>query len=927
MKRSLLYRIFFFLTICISYPAILTGQIIVTNPELPNDNVALKVTFDATQGTAGLKDYTGDVYAHTGVITDKSTSTSDWKYVKTAWGTNTPETKLSRISANIYELNISPSVREYYGVPADEKILKLAFVFRSSDSKKEGKATGNLDIFASIYEDKFIVDITSPTEATLMEVNQPLIVSAVSTNKTKLSVFLNSSEIKTLNDTSKINDTITFDTPGDYWVKVKGTYNSVTSTDSVFVGVYNAQESANIPAGMKNGINYIDNNTVTLVLYAPNKLFVYVIGDFNNWLPQSDYKMKKDGDRFWITLNNLIVQKEYIFQYLVDGKIRIADPYSEKISDPYDDKYITSATYPDLIAYPSGKTFERATVIQTGQASYSWQNTSYSYPEKKDLVIYELLIRDFTAEGTIDAAKAKLPYLKNLGVNVIELMPFNEFEGNNSWGYNPNFYFAPDKAYGTKADYKEFIDACHGLGMIVIQDIVLNHSNGSSPLVRMYWDDVNNRPAANNPWYNVTSPNQTYSWGYDFNHESTATKQFVDSVNKYWMSEYKIDGFRYDFAKGFTNTPGDGSSYDVPRMNILKRMADVVWTANQNALVILEYFAPNEEEKVMAAYKNGMLIWGNSNYNFGEASMGFNDGNKSDFSWASASTRGYSKPGLITYMESHDEERIMYRNTTFGNISGNYNIKNKNTALRRAGMVSAFFLSIPGPKMIWQFGELGYDISIDENGRTGTKPVKWDYYEDTARYNNVYKVYRAMIALRKLYPVFSGGEINMSVGGALKRINLSDNDLKVTLIGNFDVASGSMSGNFQQTGTWYEFFSGKTLEVTSTTQQISLLPGEYRLYTDKLMPPFSELGVSVRENKNDKMVAQIFPNPVNNTLFVRFENAKGNLEIYNANGQKIKNRVISEELTTVSTDDLKPGLYFIKISNQGKTVTTKFVKE
>lgn len=911
-------------TFCQSF---VKGQIIVTSPALPTDNVPVKVTFDATQGTAGLKDYTGDVYAHTGVITDKSTSSSDWKYVKTTWGTNTPETKLTRISANTYELNITPGIRSFYGVPAGEKILKMAFVFRSSDSKKEGKDTGGRDIFADVYENKFTVDISGSADPVFRSVNSSLVVSAVSTGKTALSVLLNGSSIKTLNDTTKISDTITFTSQGDYWIKVTGTYNSVTSSDSVFVAVYGDQETASVPAGMRDGINYVDDHTATLVLYAPYKKFVYMIGDFNNWLPLNAYKMKKDGDRYWITLNNLTSKKEYIFQYIVDGTIRIADPYSEKISDPYDDKYIPSTTFPDLIAYPSAKTYERASVLQTGQAAYVWKNTSYTVPEKKDLVIYELLIRDFTAEGTIKAVREKLPYLKNLGVNAIELMPFNEFEGNNSWGYNPNFYFAPDKAYGTKNDYKDFIDACHGLGIIVIQDIVLNHTYGSSPMVRMYWDETNNRPAANSPWYNTTSPNPVYSWGYDLNHSSNATRQLIDSVAKFWMSEYKIDGFRYDFVKGFTNTPGDGSSYDVSRISNMKRMADVVWNANPKAYIILEYFAPNEEEKEVAAYKNGMLVWGNANYNFSEASMGYNDNNKSDFSWASASTRGYSKPGLVTYMESHDEERIMYKNITYGNASGTYNVKNKATALKRAGMASAFLFAIPGPKMIWQFGELGYDISIEENGRTGTKPVKWEYFNDTARYNNVYKVYRSMIALRKQNPVFTGGNITMSVNNPVKTISLADDNLKAMMIGNFDVVAGSVTVSFNQTGTWYEFFSGKTLEVTSANQMITLQPGEYRLYTDKLMPPFSELGVNTQHIGEDVDDMEMYPNPVGDVLFIGVGETGGMLEIFDSAGRKVLTGNMNSPVIQLSVKNLQPGLYFVKIARNGKIITRKIIKK
>ena len=927
MNNSLLNRFFFFLAFILFLFAEVSAQVVVSNPELPTDNVLVKITFDATQGNMGLKDYTGDVYVHTGVITTASTSSTDWKYVKTNWGINTPETKLTRVSANIYEFTLSPNIRAYYGVPANEKILKLAFVFRSYDKEKIGKAVNNQDIFVNVYEDVFAVDLTSPAETLIKEINQSVSVAAVATKKSVLSVSLNGTIVKTLSDTTKISETITFTNPGDYWIKVTGTYNSVVLSDSVFVSVFSSVVTEAVPAGMRNGINYIDDKTVTLVIYAPYKQYVHVIGDFNNWMPQSSYLMKKDGARFWITLNNLTAQKEYIFQYLIDGQIRIADPYAEKISDPYDDKDIPTTTYPGLIAYPSGKTFERASVLQTGQVPYTCKNTSYTVPGKKDLVIYEMLIRDFTTQGTIKAATEKLSYLKDLGINAIELMPINEFEGNDSWGYNPNFYFAPDKAYGTKKDYKDFIDACHGLGIIVIQDIVLNHSFGSAPWARMYWDAAKNQPSDLNPWYNVTSPNQVFSWGADFNHQSAVTRQFVDSVAKFWMSEYKMDGFRYDFAKGFTNTIGDGSSYDNQRIDNLKRIADVVWTANPKAYVILELFAPNEEEKVLASYNKGMLIWGNANYQFSQASMGFHDNNKSDLSWASAASRGYTQPGLVSYMESHDEERVMYQNLNSGNNFVTYNIKYLNTALRRSGLASVFLFSIPGPKMIWQFGELGYDISIDQNGRTGKKPVKWEYYDDTARFNNVYKIYRAMLGLRKAYPVFSGGEINMSVAGALMRINLTDTDMKVTVLGNFDVAAGNINPNFQETGTWYEYFTGATLNVTSVSQQINLQPGEYRLYTNKYITPLNTPGTSANDKwKENKPGLLIYPNPVKTDLIIDCGEPGVDVEILNAKGQRISKESTKESVMIFPAEKLSPGLYFVKVTNKGKVVTDKFVK-
>src|SRR4030042_1510320 len=377
-----------------------------------------------------------------------------------------------------------------------------------------------------------------------------------------------------------------------------------------------------LPAGVQDGINYVSGTTVTLSLFAPYKQFVYLIGDWKDWQVDALYYMKRDqvntdSVHYWINLDGLNPGQEYTFQYLVDGEIRIADPYTDKILDPWNDQYIPPTIYPNLKSYPFGKTYESVCIFQTDQNPYTWvYSDTFQRPEKKDLVIYEMLLRDFLAQHDFMTLQDTLAYFKKLGINAIELMPCSEFEGNSSWGYNPSFYFAPDKYYGPKDDLKRFIDECHRHGIAVIQDIVLNHSYGQSPLVRLYWDEQNNRPSAQNPWYNQVSPNPVYSWGYDFDHESAATKIFVDRVNRYWLTEYRVDGFRFDFTKGFTNTPGDGSAYDAARITILQQMANQIWEVDTTVYVILEHFADNYEERVLAEYSHGMMLWGNSNSNY-----------------------------------------------------------------------------------------------------------------------------------------------------------------------------------------------------------------------------------------------------------------------------------------------------------------------
>ncbi len=210
-------------------------------------------------------------------------------------------------------------------------------------------------------------------------------------------------------------------------------------------------------------------------------------------------------------------------------------------------------------------------------------------------------------------------------------------------------------------------------------------------------------------------------------------KTFVDRVNAHWINEYHVDGYRFDFTKGFTNKPGDGWAYDASRINILKRMATSIWNADSDAYVILEHLSDNSEEKVLSDF--GMMLWGNLNYSYNEATMGYHENNKSNFSQISYKVRGWNDPHLVGYMESHDEERLMYKNLEHGNASGAYNIKELNTALERMELAGAFFFTVPGPKMIWQFGELGYDYSIDDPCRVCNKPIRWDYIRGPSKRN------------------------------------------------------------------------------------------------------------------------------------------------------------------------------------------------
>lgn len=860
------------------------GQLLTWSPEFPTESTTpLVITMDAAKGSQGLMGYNPtDVYVHIGVITNKSTSGGDWLHVSSTWGNTDPAYKAAPLSTDKWTFTITGGLRSYFNITdPTETVEKIAILFRNGSGTIAQRNEDGSDMYVPIYTTALAVRFTAPPfqpkyipepETITKNIGDAISISAKSNLSSDLKIFLNGTQIQTATGTTTISANPTLITGGNQKVIVQATSGAVTAKDSFNFFVSGSVNIAPLPPGVQPGINYGSSTSATLVLYAPNKGRVAVIGDIpgSNWAEQSMYQMNKtpDGNYWWITLTGLTAGQEYSFQYLVNGTLRIGDPYSEKILDPYNDIYISSATYPGLKPYPTGQSGV-VSILQTAAPQYNWDVTGFTRPDKRNLMIYELLVRDFVAAHDWNTLRDTLSYLKKLGINAIEIMPFNEFEGNLSWGYNPDYYLAPDKYYGPASTLKEFIDSCHKNGIAVIMDIALNHSFGMSPLVKLYWDDGSNRPAPDNPWFNTVAKH-AFNVGYDMNHESARTKYFVGRVLSYWLEEYKIDGFRFDLSKGFTQTQtcdNNGANcnvaawgnYDQSRIDIWKGYYDTVQNHSAGAYCILEHFAANSEETVLSNY--GMLLWGNANYNYNEATMGYSPG--WDFSYGIASVRGWSNPYLVTYMESHDEERLMYKNINYGNTSGSYNIKDTATALARMELAAAFFITIPGPKMIWQFGELGYDYpinycgdgTIDPGCRTDNKPIRWDYFQQPARIS-LYNTYSHLLHLRQnasFTGTFISNSIQQSLSGAFKWIVLNGNPGKVVVIGNFDVVAQGGSVTFPAAGTWYDYLNGTTITATGGSQFFNLQPGEFHVFTNIQVPlpvTLSQFGASAQKGFN-----------------------------------------------------------------------------
>lgn len=930
MKTNLTKAIVTALLLCLSET--LLAQVITVIPTLPTDADQTTITFDATKGNAAFLNYSGDIYAHTGVLVEGS---DQWTSVIGTWGNNTTQPKLTKTGTNTYTLTLSPSIRAFYNVPADKKITKLCFVFRSADGSKQTSP----DILYNVYEQGLTLNLTKPLkDQPIYEINSIVAIEASANNATSLSLFVDNSQVNTTTNT-----TITFDylasAYGNHWIKAVASNGTKTIADSVNIIVRPSVITEELPAGVKPGINYIDNTTVTLVLKDPaaKKSYAFAFGDFSDWLIKSDYYMKRtsDGKYYWITLSGLDPNKEYGFQYIVDGSINIPDPYAEKLLDPWNDQYIADSTYPALKPYPTGKTTGVVSVFKPSKDTYSWQVNSFTNPDKSKMVVYELLVRDFTHGHSYARVADSIGYFKRLGVNVIELMPVNEFDGNLSWGYNPSFYFAPDKYYGPSNELKRLVDVAHQNGIAVVLDMVLNHSYGQSPFLQLYFDKNTNKPTTDNPWYNVQSnfTNPDAQWGYDFNHESIETQSLVDSVSRFWMSEYNIDGFRFDFTKGFSNTPHTssdpwGSQYDAARIEILKRMANKIWEYKSDAFVIAEHLADNSEETILA--NHGIMLWGNMNGSYIEAGMGFLP--NSNFSGISYKNRGWNNPNLVGYMESHDEERSMYKYLNYGNTEGTYSVKNLKTALNRSKLASLFLIPVPGPKMIWQFGELGYDFSIELNGRTGEKPIKWNYMADPDR-SLLFSHYAMLNKLKNEYAPFSASDFTTSFAGAIKTMTLKSGNETAVIVGNFDVKSMVTTISFPTTGKWYEFFSQDSVTITSTDLSTTMGAGAYRMYTNtRLIQKDTYTSTPTIPLESNGVWMNIFPNPVSGSNISILVGSKipteGEIAVYNLSGQKlatIHRGVISEQEVIQHPNNFNAGVYIVSIKTPSNTISQKLV--
>lgn len=893
------------------------AQIVTTQPSVVQmDSREIVITFHADKGNKGLSGLNSSdkVYAHTGLITSLSTNLSDWRYAS-QWLDNSSKYEMTWVATDTWTLTI-PSISEYYGITdPDEIVEKLAFVFRNENGSKEGKTADGGDIFVNVEQAGYTMTFTSTMTGSSITKGESVGFTVNTSLPSKIALYQDDSTtpFREQNNVTTLYGTRRFSKAGTFLVRAVATNGEETLEKEVSIVVIDDSEEKQFPGDkIHMGASKDGNGKVTFCIAAPDKKSVQLVGSWNDYKIDDTslmYKHTVDGiPYFWLTIDGLHDGDDYFYYYIVDGSYNVGDPYANLILDPWNDKWIPNAVFPDIPEYPSDKVNNVPLAWYNSNISdYDWEIKDFKGVDQSQLIVYELLIRDFTGNegesvgnGNIEGVISKLDYIKSLGVNALELMPIMEFNGNNSWGYNPNFYFAPDKAYGTPVDYKRLIDECHKRDLAVIIDVVFNQSDGLHPWYQMY-------PIAQNPFFNGTAPH-SYSVLNDWKQEYPLVGQQWDDVLAYWLTEYKVDGFRFDLVKGLGDDDSYGNTYDsetntwgtpnesytnrynATRVERMKKLCDNMRKVNPNAYCINENLATAEEENEMAA--DGEINWANINNSSAQFAMGYESDSSLDRFYSPLDSRSWGS--TVSYAESHDEERMAYKQSQWGveGVKGNLEM-----SMRRLGSVGAQMLMTPGAHMIWQFQEFGADQTTkNENGNdTSPKKVIWSYLDEPER-KGLKDNYSELCQIRKDYPeIFletTVTKVELSQWNG-RSISLTNGNKKLFLVVNPAVTTSARISVSTDLSDYQLLSSSYNTSPTCNSSGVFLEPGSYAVYGSKEL-------TEIETVENDVFNVSVEGNNI--TI-----DGNINAKIYSIDGIE------------VSSKNLPSGIYIVCIEN-GETV-------
>ncbi len=483
------------------------------------------------------------------------------------------------------------------------------------------------------------------------------------------------------------------------------------------------QKANNAPEGTRQGAWEVESGLVRFALWAPGKESVAVVGDFNDWDTESDPMHGTDNGICWCEVKMEEGEHEYMF--VIDGDNYIGDPYAREVNWRAEGAH---------------------GLIRTGDEPFQWSDGDFQMPDTETRIIYEAHVGDFTADGTFRAMADQLDYLKDLGINVLELMPIFEFSGDFSWGYNPAYTMAPERSYGTLNDFKYLINEAHARGIAVFLDIVFNHVDYEHPFTQLYG-------SGENPFFN----DKENPWGFpNLDQGSDAVKDYIHQIQNYWLNDCHIDGFRYD-ATGNIGYDGINGvsfiSYDARKI--------------QSHVHLIAEQVPEDPEMIRRTAVNA--AWHKSWHHIMVAqlmerdNMGYSFGDMDQIRQVlNPASNGYrSHLEVINYTESHDWERIVYDALQNENTSG--------SALKRSVLGAAVLFTAPGIPMILYGQEVATAIPKESTMEVGHRPEWGEAFKDDG-VKWLFECYKRLIWLRREEKALRTGKMDVWLANAESKV-------------------------------------------------------------------------------------------------------------------------------------------------------------
>ncbi len=445
--------------------------------------------------------------------------------------------------------------------------------------------------------------------------------------------------------------------------------------------------------------------------------------------------------------------------------------------------------------------------------AYDWQVTDFTPPPFEEMIVYELHVGTFSGYNDglnrmgryRDIVDGHVDHLRYLGVNVVELMPITEFDGFESWGYNPVTHFAPEESYGNPEDLKYTIDRLHEAGIAVVVDVVYNHFSGNGNYMweygdRTYFDMYNGLPACDTPW-----GAQAAFWRQE------VRDYFAENI-LFWLEEYNVDGFRMDATRFMRGGEGNGGCYS-NGADLMKRINDMIDARHVNAISIAEelpnstwivddtpagagfdaqWFDPHTDN-IRAATLAAARGFDPDMYSVADAIIGW----------------GYEPTEIVRYVESHDEAG--------GDSDGDedrrlpvsidpadpYSFKAKSLTKLAQGLG---FVA-PGIPMLLQGGEWAEDRKFDAG---------WDNRIDWSKAVSRAEMtlfFRDLIGLRKsdcaLRPDGGSDVYNINDNGNVVVFSRGAGN-EIVVIANFSATNyADYALAFPYNGTWHEILNSQ----------------------------------------------------------------------------------------------------------------------